>query len=183
MSENLIHYSVPQEINYLAQLAGDQFSCDDFQHYILDSKVAFTAPTEATVISFQIQANLAFIITGVDIKTLYDTADAALNTGDFRSTFDLNPYGPYVGAGAVGSIRFTVDNEQPFATAYDIGVINAGVLFVFSGLKTLRILVNPFQPVGKNLTLVTRVNGYIAPDSVVDSLKKKETRIITTPAI
>ena len=175
MSENLIHIDVAQQISYLSDMAGAK--CSDFQHQLYNSKVAFTAPTEATIFSIQVQENFALIITALDIKTLYDTADAAL-PGDFRSSFDLNPYGPYVGAGAVGTVRLLVDGQQYGAVIFDIGVINAGVVLVVLGGRILTVLVNPLQPVGKNLTLVSRLNAYLVPQTVGTEIKKNETQLI-----
>ncbi len=178
MSESLIHQSVAAQIQELALLA--DASCESFQHQVINSKVAFTAPTEANIFNLTIPANTALVITSLEILTLYNTADAALPS-DFRSTDNLNPYGPYVGAGAVGTIRFLVNGtDQIFATAFDFGVINQGVLFVIRGDKTLLIKVNPFQPVGKNLTLVSRLNTFIVvPESSAVDLEKKATRIVT----
>lgn len=180
MSESLIHIDIAQQINYLAQMAGAK--CSDFQHQIINSKVAFTAPTEANIFNVAVNANQALIITAIDVKTLYDVSDAPLNTGDFRSSFDLNPYGPYTGAGAVGQIRLlgiVATNQQYGATAFDIGVINAGVIFVVLANQTLLVKANPNQPVGKNLTLVSRMNCYLVPQVVGVEIKKKETQIIT----
>lgn len=183
MSESLIHQSVAAQIQELALLAGSP--CESFQHQVINSKVAFTAPTEASIFTIAIPANTALVITSLEILTLYNTADAAL-PGDYRSTDNLNPYGPYVGAGAVGTVRFLINatgappGEQIFATAFDFGVINQGILFVIRGDKTLEIKVNPFQPAGKNLTLVSRLNTFIVvPESAAVDLEKKATRIVT----
>lgn len=176
MSESLIHVNVAEEINYLAQLSG--FGCAEFSHRIINSKTAFTAATAANVIDFTVPANMALIVTAIDIKTLYNTADAAL-PGDFRSTDDLNPYGPYVGAGAVGVVTIVVNGSPYGQAAFDIGIINAGVMFVFLADEDLQINVNPNQPVGKNLTLVTRVNAYLVRQEVATELKKNSTQIIT----
>jgi hypothetical protein len=179
MSESLIHDSVAHQIQSLALLADSP--CESFQHQVIDSKVAFAGPGEQNIFNLAIAANTALVITSLEIKVLYDTADVALLGGDFRSTDDLNPYGPYVGAGAVGTIRFLVNtSEQIFATAYDFGVINQGVLFVIRGDKTFQVKVNPFQPVGKNITLVSRLNTFIVvPESSAVDLEKKATRIVT----
>lgn len=178
MSESLIHQSVAAQIQELALLADSP--CENFQHQVVNSKVAFTGPTEASIFNLTIPANTALVITSLEILTLYNTADVAL-PGDFRSTDNLNPYGPYVGAGAVGTIRFLVNtSEQIFATAFDFGVINQGVLFVVRGDKSFQVKVNPFQPVGKNLTLVSRLNTFIVvPESAAVDLEKKATRIVT----
>jgi hypothetical protein len=183
MSESLIHDSVANQVQALALLAGAD--CESFQHQVIDSKVAFAGPGEQNIFNLSVAANTALVITSLDIKVLYDTADAALD-GDFRSSFDLNPYGPYVGAGAVGTIRFLVNadsappGQQVFATAYDIGVMNQGILFVFRGEKTLQVKVNPLQPAGKNITLVSRLNTFIVvPEASAVDLEKKATRIVT----
>lgn len=166
------------QIQALALLGGAD--CESFQHQVINSKVAFTGPGEQSIFNLSIAANTALVITGLEIKVLYDIADAAF-VGDFRSTDDLNPYGPYVGAGAVGTIRFLINgSEEPFATAYDLGVINQNVLFVIRGDKTFVVKVNPFQPAGKNLTLVSRMTTYIVvPEAAAVDLEKKATRIVT----
>lgn len=176
MSEALIHRNVAQEIADLAALANA--NCEGFAHQLYNSRTAFTAATATNVISFTAAENSAILITGIDIKTLYNTADAAL-PGDFRSTFDVNPYGPYVAAGAVGTIRVLINNQQYCATVFDIGIINAGILLVIDSGKTFSLEVNPNQPAGKNLTLVTRVNAYTVPQTVAHDLKKKQTQFIT----
>jgi hypothetical protein len=177
MSESLIQKNVAQEISDIAALANS--NCEGFAHRLYNSKVAFTAPTEANVVLIQIPQNSALIITAIDIKVLYNTADAAL-PGDFRSTFDLNPYGPYVAAGAVGQIRILINNLQYCATAFDIGVINAGILLVLDGSedRSFALAVNPNQPAGKNLTLITRLNAYTVPQAVGTDLKKKQTQFL-----
>jgi len=179
MSESLIHQSVAAQIQELALLADSP--CENFQHQVIDSKVNFAGPGEQNIFNLVIAANTALVITSLEIKVLYDTTDVALLGGDFRSTDDLNPYGPYVGAGAVGTIRFLINGtEQPFATAFDFGVINQGVLFVFRGDRTLVVKVNPFQPAGKAVTLVSRLNTFIVvPESSATDLEKKATRIVT----
>jgi hypothetical protein len=178
MSESVIHESVPNQIQALALLA--DAPCENFQHQVIDSKVAFVGPGEQNIFNLSIAANTALVITSLEIKVLYDTSDAALPS-DFRSTFDLNPYGPYIGAGAVGTVRFLINgSEQIFATAFDFGVINQGVLFVIRGDKTLVIKVNPFQPAAKNITLVSRLNTFIVvPEASAVDLEKKATRIVT----
>lgn len=176
MSENLIHVNVAEEISFLADMAGAK--CSDFQHQIVNSKVAYTAPTEANVFSLTVPENFALVITALDIKTLYNTADAALVNGDYRSTDDLNPYGPYVGAGAVGTVRWLIGGQQYGATTFDIGSINAGLIIVVLASQTLQIAVNPLQPAGKNLTLVSRLNVYLVPQEVGTEIKKGETQFI-----
>ncbi len=179
MSESIIHESVANQITNLASLA--DAPCEYFQHVVFDSVVAYTAPVEDTLFNITVPANTALVITSLEILTLYNTADAALPS-DFRSTDNLNPYGPYVGAGAVGQIRFLLNGlEQIFATAFDFGVINQGILFVINGNKSIVIKANPFTPVGKNVTLVSRLNTFVVvPEAAVtETLKKKETRIIT----
>ena len=178
MSESLIHESVANQIQALALLA--DAPCEGFQHQVINSKVAFAGPGEQNIFNLSIAANTALVITALEIKVLYDTADVALD-GDFRSTDDLNPYGPYIGVGAVGTVRFLINGtEQPFATAYDLGVINQNVLFVIRGDKTLEVKVNPFQPAAKNLTLVSRMTTFIVvPESNAVDLEKKATRIVT----
>src|SRR5882724_5438005 len=136
MSESLVHIDVAEQINFLADMAGAH--CYDFQHQIINSKTAFTSATDAQVIIYTVPTNFTFIVTFIYIKTLYNTADAALPS-DFRSSFDLNPYGPYVGAGDVGQVRLVVDGQQYGASpAYDIGVINRGVLFVILSNRVMQ---------------------------------------------
>lgn len=177
MSEGLIHIDVAEQISYLSDIAGAK--CTDFIHQIINSKVAFTAPTEANVFRLTIPENQALIITGIDIKALYDTADAALDGGDFRSSFDLNPYGPYVGAGAVGTVRILIGGSQYGATAFDIGVINAGIILVVLANQTFELAVNPQTPAGKNVTLVSRMNVYLVPQEVGTEVTKSATQFLT----
>lgn len=177
MSESLVHIDVAEQINYLAQMSG--FGCQDFQHQIYNSKVAFAGPGELNIFNFQVNENMALIITAIDTKVLYDTSDSVALPGDFRSSFDFNPYGPYVGIGAVGTIRIFVDGQQYGQTAFDIGIINAGVIFVVLSKRTIQVAINPLQPAGKNITLVSRLNAYLVPQAVGTELKKNETQIIT----
>lgn len=180
MSESVIHESVPQQIMALATLADTD--CGNFQHQVINSKVNFAGPGAQSIFNLQVADNTALVITSLEIKVLYDTADALLIGGDFRSTNDLNPYGPFVGVGAVGTIDFLLNgSEKLFATAFDFGVINQGVLFVISGGNSIVISVNPFQPAAKNITLVSRLTTFIVvPESAVtETLKKKQTRIVT----
>lgn len=175
MSENLIHNSVAAEISKLSELANS--SCEGFAHRLYNSRVDFAGPGEQNIFNFQVPANSALIITAIDIKVLYDIADAAL-VGDFRSTFDLNPYGPYSGIGDVGQIRLLVDNQQYGATANDIGVINHGILLVIESERTLTVKVDPFQPAAKNLTLVSVLEAFTVPEAAGIDLKKKQTQIL-----
>ena len=178
MSESLSHIRIAEEIINLADLSGAQ--CSDFQHQIVNSKTAFTSATEANLITYTVPANFAFIMTEVEIKVLYNTADAALVNGDYRSTFDFNPFGPYVGVGAVGTVRFLVDDQQYGASpAYDFAITGHGVILVVLSGRVLKIAANPQTPVGENVTLVTMVNAYLVPQVVGEQLKKNETQIIT----
>lgn len=177
MSENLLHINVAEEISYLADIAGAK--CSDFQHQLINSKVAFTSATEAAIFNLVVPENFALIVTGIDSKVLFDTTDTDL-VGDFRSTFDFNPYGPYAGAGAaVGMIRLLIGGKQYGQTAFDIGMINAGVILVVLASETFQVLVNPFTPTGKDVTLVSRMNVYLVPQLVGTEVKKNETQFIT----
>jgi len=176
MSESVIHRDVAAEISNIAQLANT--SCEGFAHRLYNSRVDFPDPaTEATIFDFDVPEQSALIITALEIKVLYDTADTDL-TGDFRSTFDLNPYGPYVTGGDVGQIRILINDEQYCAIANDFGVMNAGLLLVIDGGYNFKISVNPFQPSGKDVTLVSRLNAYTVPQAAGTDLKKKQTQIL-----
>ena len=180
MSESLIHQSVAAQIKELAELA--EAACEDFQHQVIDSSVTFTGPGEQSIFNITIPPNTALVVTSLEIKALYDVNDATFNNSDFRATDDLNPYGPFFGSGsAVGQIRWLINGtEQIFATAYDFGVINQGILFTFLGNRSLVIKANPNQPTGKDLTLVSRLNTFIVvPEASVTELQKKSTRIVT----
>jgi hypothetical protein len=161
----------------LGRLAG--VTCDNFQHQVIDTVTAFAGPSLKNLLSYTVPSSSALVITNIDVKTLYDTADALLIGGDFRATDDFNPYGPYVGVGDVGLIQLLVNDIGEFATAFDIGVINNPVLFVILGGRVLRVTANPKQPAAKNITLVMRLNAFIVPEPVGSEIKKKETRIIT----
>lgn len=175
MSESLIKQSVAQEISELASLA--ETDCAAFAHRIYNAKVAFAGPGNNPILSIAAPDSSAVLITGIDVKTLYDIADAAL-VGDFRSSFDLNPYGPYSLAAAVGVIQIFINDKQYCADMFDIGLINAKILLVIDGGQTLVVKANPHQPAGKNLTLVTRAIGYTVPQTAADFLKKKQTQFI-----
>ena len=176
MSESLIHYDVASQISAIAALADT--NCEGFAHRIYNQRTAFTAATEADIITILVPANSALIIVGIEVKTLYDTSDAALVGGDFRSTFDLNPYGPYIGAGAVGQFRIFIAGQQYCATMFDFALLGAGILLVVDSEKTFVLKANPNQPVGKNLTLVTRAQSYTVPQAAASELKKKETQFL-----
>lgn len=178
MSENLIHVSVAQEIQALALLA--EAECFDFQHHVLNSSSSFTgAGGFVTIFTIIVPSNSAFIMTSLDIKMLYATEDAAL-VGDFRSTFDLNPYGPlFTGSAGSGIIAIQDNGQQIFNTANDIGVMNVPLILVFTGGHTITIFANPQQPAGKTLVSINRVTGYLVPESIGSTLKKKESRIRT----
>jgi hypothetical protein len=177
MSESLVKVDVAQQIQALALLAGDNAKCTDFQHHILNSNKTFAAPGFASVFTLTIPFNSAFIITAIDVKMLYDLADVTFTGADFRSTFDLNPYGPLAVGAGVGSVSIFSDNEPVFPAANDIGIINAGLIFVFQGGHTVTVFLNPQQPAGKTLVAVTRIIGYLVPESIGSALKKKESRI------
>lgn len=180
MSENIGHESVAEQIMGLATLG--ETSCDNFQHQLIGSKVNFAGPGAQSIFNIMVAENTALVITGLDIKVLYDTSDAALAGGDFRSTDDLNPYGPYVGIGAVGMIDFLLNgSEKLFATAFDFSVINRPILFVISGGKSLVISVNPLQPLAKNITLVSTLTTFIVVPEIAatEHLSKKNSRIVT----
>ncbi len=178
MSENLIHVSVAQEIQALAELADAQ--CSDFQHEILNSSSSYPGPGAVTIFTIVVPQNGAFIMTGLDIEMVPLISDAAFVGGDYRSTNDLNPFGPqFAGSGGSGTIVIKDNGEGIFTVANAMGVINAPLLFVFSGGHTITILVNPQQPAAKTLTSVNRITGYLVPESIGTELKKKESRINT----
>ncbi len=178
MSENLVHISVAQEIQALALMADGQ--CSDFQHEILNSESSYAGPGAVTIFTIVVPENAAFIITSIDIEMVPLVTDAAFVGGDFRATDDLNPYGSqFAGSGGSGTIIINDNSQAIFTTANAIGVINAGVIFVFAGGHTCSIIVNPQQPVGKTLTSSNRVNGYLVPSAIGAELKKKESRIRT----
>lgn len=180
MSESLFFGSVSEEIQALVALAGDGVSCDDFQHRRLNSSVAFLGPGSQTLLQFQPPQGMAFIITKIDIKTLYDITDAPFVGADFRSTDDINPYGPlFAGSGGVGIIQAFQNNQQIFAPAFDLGVINTPLLFVVLSQIQFVLKADPQQPVGKNLVLVTGMTGYLVPAFVGTALKKKSTVVNT----
>ena len=176
MSESLIKRSVAQQISDLAALAG--VDCEDFAHRVYNSKVEFPSPaTNTPILSIPAGNGAAIIITGIDIKTLYNTADAAL-PGDFRSTDDLNPYGPFVTDGGVGVIQILINGQQYCADMFDIGLINCEIILIVEAEKTLVVKANPHQPTGKDLTLVCRAIGFTVPQAAVETLKKKQTQFI-----
>ena len=175
MSESLVKVDVAQQIQALALLSDSE--CQDFQHHIINSNVTIAAPAFTTIFALTIPANSAFIITAIDVKMLYDLADVVFTGTDFRSSFDFNPYGPLAVGAGVGSISIFSDNEPVFPAANDIGIINAGVIFVFQGGHTVTVFINPQQPAGKTLVAVSRINGYIVPEAIGSALKKKESRI------
>lgn len=180
MSENLIHINVAEEMAYLADYAGAR--CTDFQHQLINTRVDVTGPGAVTLFTLNSKvnpANGALIVTGLDIKTLYDPADIPLADGDFRSSFDLNPFGPFAAGAAVSQISISDNGIQQFETAWDIGLINAGVILVFSGGHSITIDITANQPAGAALSFVARLNSYLVPQEVGTELKKKQTRIIT----
>ena len=181
MSENLVHISVAQEIHALAELA--DAACSDFQHVIINSESSYVGPGAVTIFTIVVPANAAFIVTSLDIEMVPLITDAAFVGGDYRATDDLNPFGSqFVGSGGSGTILINDNGNGIFTTANGIGVINAGVIFVFAGGHTITILIDPQQPAGKTLTSSNRINGYLVPSAVGDELKKKESRIRTASA-
>lgn len=184
MSENLVHTSVAQEIQALALLAGGDTQCSDFQHEILNSESTYVGPGAATTIfTIIVPENAAFIITSIDIEMVPLVTDAAFVGGDFRATDDLNPYGSqFAGSGGSGTIVINDNGQGVFQTANAIGVINAGVIFVFGSGHTVTIIVNPQHPAGKTMTSSNRVTGYLVPSAIGAELKKKQSIIRTGTA-
>ncbi len=182
MSENLIHVPVAAEIQALALLA--EANCSDFQHHILNSASSYVGPGFVTIFTILVPENMAFIMTALDIKMLYDLEDTDIDFADFRSTFDLNPYGPqFTGSAGAGIIAIDDNGVPIFNTANDIGVMNAPLLLIFSGGHTITVFANPQQPVGKTLVSINRILGYLVPQSIGVALKKKETRIRTASLV
>lgn len=178
MSENLIHVSVAQEIEALAQLADAQ--CSDFQHEILNSASSYAGPGNVTIFTIIIPENAAFIMTALDIEMVPLISDPIFDGGDYRSTADLNPFGPqFAGSGGSGVIVINDNGQGVFAVANGMGVINTPLLLVFGGGHTITVLVNPQQPAAKTLTSVNRITGYLVPQEIGNELKKKESRILT----
>jgi len=180
MSESLIKQSVPGQLRELAEIA--EHSCGEvICHQILNTKFAYVGPSNQTLFNYQVPDNLAYVILGIDIKTLYDETSGDF-TGDFRSTDDINPFGPYfAGSGGVGQITI-LDNNQALpggSVANDIGVINVGIMIVIQSGHTFGLQVNPNIPAAKKVTLVCRTFGYLTTSAFGTSLEKKTTRILT----
>jgi hypothetical protein len=177
MSQGFITYGVASQINAIATLGGS-VNCEGFAHRIYGSSVAFSGPGEQNVAQITVPENSGLIIVGVEMKVLYDTADTDLDFGDFRSTFDLNPYGPYVGIGAVGQIRIIIGGQQYCATMFDFSLLGTPILLIVESEKDFILAVDPLQPAGKDITLVTKIHSYTVPATVASELKKKETQFL-----
>lgn len=174
------------ELASLASALSDTpIGCHEFQHQLIDSNIAIVGSGLNNLYDFKTITDSALIITGLDIKVLFDITDttfsgtAGNSVPDYRSTFDLNPYGPYAaGSGGVGQIIMSVDSDVQFALAWDV-VINHQVLFVVGGGKTVLIQVNAQLPAGKKVTLVPCLIAFTCREAIATLLKKNTTQIIT----
>lgn len=177
MSESLVHIGVVDEIIKLATFA--EAPCSVFNHRIINSKQTFAAAGALPIFSLSIAQNSALIVTAIDVKALINPAapPGGAGNGDWRSTDDVNPFGPF-GGGDVGIVTITDNGNQLWPAANDIGVVNAGVLFVFQGGHNIVVNVNPRQAAG-TIVLVSRMNAYTCPQEVGTRLTKSSTRILT----
>jgi hypothetical protein len=178
MSESIGHASVAAQILELAQLTG--YPCEEFQHEVIGSRVTFAGSSTQDLINVSVVEHGGLVITRIDIKTLFDTTDALLD-GDFRSTDDFNPYGPFAAAivaPGIGQIIMSFDGVNQFSLANDFTLINRAILFGANSSQTVKITATTNQPAGKNLMLVTAVNCFTCRDVVISTIQKKTTQII-----
>jgi len=181
MSESLNKVNPIADIIRLAEFTGGQ--CGDWDHRIVNSTQTYPAAGLQPIFSLSVSRDSAIVVTALDIKSLSDPADAPGNpasfNGDWRSTFDINPYGPF-GGGAVGLVQITVNGNLIFPACNDIGLINAGIFLVFQGGHNVVISADPQQAAG-TIVLVSRLNAYKTRQEVGTRLTKSST-ILLTPA-
>ena len=178
MSESLVHVNVIDDIIKLATFTGAP--CDVFSHRIINSQQTYAAAGSQPIFSLSIAQESCLLVTAIDIKALFDPAapPGGAGNGDWRSSFDINPFGPF-GGGSVGTVLITSNGVNVFAPgANDIGVINAGVLFVFQGGSNIVISADPQQAAG-TIVLVSRLNAYTCPQEVGTKLTKSQSRLLT----
>ena len=179
MSESLNKVNPIADIIRIAEFTGS--SCGVFDHRIINSTQTFPAAGSQPIFSLSVSQNSALIVTALDIKSLTDPAAAPGGgggvNGDWRSTFDINPFGPF-GGGAVGIIEITDNGNPLFPAANDIGLINAGIFLVFQGGHNVVISADPQQAAG-TIVLVSRLNCYKCPQEVGTRLTKSSTRCLT----
>ncbi len=176
MSENLVHIDPADQIPKLALLA--DANCADFQHEVINSESSYPGGA-ITIFTITVPPNSAFIMTSLDIEMVPAVTDTDLDFGDFRATDDLNPYGSqFAGSTGSGTVAFLWEGQPVFRTANAIGVINTPFILVFLA-GTITIDVNPQAPAGKTLTSSNRITGYLVPESIGSTLKKKESRFNT----
>jgi len=184
MSESLLQFPVPQLQCALADLSGQEKEA--FRHCILSAQQTATVGGVDSIWLFRPKQDSCLIVLGIDIKTLQDPAAAQFSTAglasnDWRSSFDLNPFGPWIAGSQVALVQITVNGVGIFPQAVDIGVINAGVLFVFNHNMDVSINVQGNLPAGADIEWVIRVIGFTAPIDVYKCLKKFQTQIISAP--
>lgn len=177
MSENLVHTDPAIQIPALALMA--DADCADFQHEVLNSESSYTGGVATTIFTITVPPNAAFIMTSLDIEMVPDITDAAFDKNDFRSTDDLNPYGSQFALSVgSGTVVINFEGQGIFRTANGIGVINTPFILVFLA-GTITINVDPQSPPLKVLTSSNRVTGYLVPEAIGSTLKKKESRFNT----
>lgn len=179
MSESLNKVNPIADIIRIAEFTGAP--CSVFDHRIINSTQTYAAAGSQPIFSLSVSQNSALIVTAIDIKSLTDPADAPGNpasfNGDWRSSFDINPFGPF-GGGAVGILTITDNGNLLFPAANDIGLINAGLFLVFQGGHNIVFSADPQQAAGA-IVLVSRLNCYKCPQEVGTRLTKSSTRCLT----
>jgi hypothetical protein len=178
MSESLNKVNPIADIIRLAEFTGGQ--CGDWDHRIVNSTQTYPAAGLQPIFSLTVSRDSAIVITALDIKSLSDP-DAApggggAGNGDWRSSFDINPFGPF-GGGAVGLVQITVNGNLIFPACNDIGLINAGIFLVFQGGHNVVISADPQQAAG-TIVLVSRINCYKTRQEVGTRLTKSSTILL-----
>lgn len=186
---SLVHVDVAGQILNLSRLAG--VDPRDFQHSLFLHKETIFSGTDAGFsTSEQIPAHSGLIITAIDIKSVPTPEDTDLGGAagpDWRSVFDVNPFGPF-GTSTSSNVRFLVDGLDIFpvgaATAAiipDIGLINGGLLIPIVG-QSWAIVVEGTM-LDKNLELTMRMTRYHCSQQTARKLQRFGTRIVTETAI
>jgi hypothetical protein len=136
---------VAEEINYLAELAG--VKCDNFKPIIVSSRHTPGAGEES-LLEYTPSENSVWIVTGADINGLP--------------------------AGYVGNIRWFVNDVAITPQVPAIGLLNAGIIFLFAGGAKINLALDGVLPATE---VAIRVVGYSAPAQVATCLAPYVTQI------
>lgn len=178
MSQGLIQTSVLREILDLARLACTK-DTTQFQHVIITSSIGILPVTEVTAIDFDVPENMCLIVTHAGARSLpLPTGDALLSDGDFRSSEDVNPYGPNTAGSDYSYARWQINTTPSTPQIYTQAILNTSCLLVFSPKTRAQLLITANLPPATMVGLVVRVNCYLAPAAIAECLAFNQTTFI-----